>query len=154
MVDSTQMYPSSISPIGLFQLITYNIERLKVESLEPCITWDLNWRWGLDLKGEGGGLETPLHTMLKSEINKMILLKTSFEFHKPCVSLLILSKYRIYISQFMVNYLYRVMNFVIRYVIGTTIYKARYRGIVTLEVLPKSCFHDNSKQGMVAITSF
>ena len=154
MVDSTQMYPSSISPIGLFQLITYNIERLKAESLEPCITWDLNWRWGLDLKGEGGGLETRLHTMLKSEINKMILLKTSFEFHKPCVSLLILSKYRIYISQFMVNYLYRVMNFVIRYVIGTTIYKARYLGIVTLEVLPKSCFHVNSKQGMVAITSF
>ena len=154
MVDSTQMYPSSISPIGLFQLITYNIERLKAESLEPCITWDLNWRWGLDLKGEGGGLETRLHTMLKSEINKMILLKTSFEFHKPCVSLLILDKYRIYISQFMVNYLYRVMNFVIRYVIGTTIYKARYLGIVTLEVLPKSCFHVNSKQGMVAITSF
>ena len=148
------MYPSSISPIGLFQLITYNIERLKAESLEPCITWDLNWRWGLDLKGEGGGLETRLHTMLKSEINKMILLKTSFEFHKPCVSLLILDKYRIYISQFMVNYLYRVMNFVIRYVIGTTIYKARYLGIVTLEVLPKSCFHVNSKQGMVAITSF
>ena len=37
MVDPTQMCPSSVSPLGLFQGITWNIEWLKDGTLEPWI---------------------------------------------------------------------------------------------------------------------
>ena len=33
------MYPPSISPLGLFQWIIYNIERLKGGTLEPWVNW-------------------------------------------------------------------------------------------------------------------
>ena len=35
MVDQTQMYPSSISPLGLFQVVMCNIKRPKWRTLEP-----------------------------------------------------------------------------------------------------------------------
>ena len=54
MTDPTQMYPSSISPLGLFQGIICNIERLKSGTLEPCITG------GPKLEG---GIQTPHHTV-------------------------------------------------------------------------------------------
>ena len=38
IVDQTQIYPSSISPLGLFQSIICNIERLREGALEPWIT--------------------------------------------------------------------------------------------------------------------
>ena len=47
MVDQTQMSPSSISPLGLFQGIKYNIERLK---------GDIG---ALNLLGCGGGTSDP-----------------------------------------------------------------------------------------------
>ena len=40
MVDETQMYPSSISPLGLFQGIICNIDRMKGGTF-----WTLNY-WG------------------------------------------------------------------------------------------------------------
>ena len=55
MIDQTQMSPSSISPVALFQGTICNIERLKGDSRS------------LELQGEskveGGGPQTPLHTM-------------------------------------------------------------------------------------------
>ena len=51
MVDQTQMSPSSISPLGLFQGIKYNIERLK---------GDIG---ALNLLGCGGGPQIPLYNM-------------------------------------------------------------------------------------------
>ena len=54
MTDPTQMYPSSISPLGLFQGIICNIDRLKSGTLEPCITG------GRKLEG---GPQTPHHTV-------------------------------------------------------------------------------------------
>ena len=42
MIDQTQTFPSSILPLGLFQGIIYNIERLKGGTLESWIT---GWSW-------------------------------------------------------------------------------------------------------------
>ena len=55
IVDQTQMCPSSILPLGLFQGIICNIERLKGWNLEPWIAG------GPKLEG---GPQTLLHTML------------------------------------------------------------------------------------------
>ena len=55
IVDRTQMYPSFISPLGLFQGIIHDTERLKGSTLEPWIIG------GPDLKRRGP--QTPLHTM-------------------------------------------------------------------------------------------
>ena len=54
MVDQTQMYPSSMSPVALFQGTICNNERLKGDSRS------------LELQGGSkveGGPQTPLHTM-------------------------------------------------------------------------------------------
>ena len=52
MVDQTQICPLSISPLGLFQKIICNIERLKERTLEPWLTWGGWLTRGIpDLKG-------------------------------------------------------------------------------------------------------
>ena len=53
------MYSAPISPLGLFQGITCNNERLKGGPWTPKLLGDLNWR-GPNLEG---GHQTPLHTM-------------------------------------------------------------------------------------------
>ena len=59
MIDQTQMYPSSISPLGLPQGITCNIERLRGGTWSPELLGRPKL-WETDLKG---GPQTPLHTM-------------------------------------------------------------------------------------------
>ena len=48
MVDQTQIYPSSISPLGLFQGI---VERLKGGPWRPELLRGPKLEWGSDLKG-------------------------------------------------------------------------------------------------------
>ena len=58
-VDQTQICPSSISPLGLFQGIIFNIKRLKGGDLGA-----LNYWVGPDLKGATSD-KIPLHTMIQ-----------------------------------------------------------------------------------------
>ena len=64
MVDQIQMYPSSISPLGLFQVIICNAESLEGGTLEPLISREA---WF-----ERRGPMTSLHTMHMVWIKKAI----------------------------------------------------------------------------------
>ena len=50
MVDPTQMCPSLISPLGMFQGIICNIDRLKFRTLEPLIAGGTEIGQGPNLK--------------------------------------------------------------------------------------------------------
>ena len=64
MVDQTQMYPSCISPLGLFQGITCNIEQLIGGSFGALNCWgNLYWR---------REPQTPLHTLVKMQNDKPV----------------------------------------------------------------------------------
>ena len=60
MIDQTQMHPSSISPLGLFQVVMCNIKRPKWRTLEPELPEQSKLEGGPDLTGEP---QTPFHTM-------------------------------------------------------------------------------------------